>query len=150
MPILIFLALPLVEIAAFILIGQAIGVVPTLLGVVLTGLLGMLVLRYQGAASLRDLRGAMARGELPGRAIADAMMIGLAGLLLLLPGYVTDALALLLLLPPVRGAIYGFLGARMVVVSSNRPYGGPHTPADPERLHRPDVIDLDDEDYRQR
>src|SRR4051794_41786223 len=103
---LTFLIVPLIEIGLFILIGQSIGIIPTLLGVLVTAIAGSLLIRWQGLAVLRDLQATMARGELPARQIGDAMLIGLGGLLLLLPGYFTDLIGLLLLIPPVRTLIY--------------------------------------------
>src|SRR5690606_779070 len=92
---LIFLVVPLIEIACFVLIGQAFGLWPTLLGVVLMAFAGALVLRLQGMALLAEIRDTMGRGMLPARALADAMLVAIAGLLLLTPGYFTDLLGLL-------------------------------------------------------
>jgi UPF0716 protein FxsA len=133
------LALPLIEIALFILIGQAIGLVPTLLGVLVAAGAGAVVIRWQGIALLRDLQATLSRGQLPARTLADAMLVGLAGLLLLIPGYFSDLVGLLLLIPPVRGFIYGQLARRMTVVSATAP-----PPSEPS------LIELDEEEWRQR
>ena len=115
--ILIFvLALPLIEIALFIVIGQAIGLWPTLLGIVLTGLLGALVLRWQGMGVIRQMQLRFSRGEMPARQMGDAVLIGLAGVLLLLPGYFTDLVGLVLLLPWTRALIYRLLVRHLKVV----------------------------------
>jgi UPF0716 protein FxsA len=139
-----FLAIPLIEIAFFVLIGQAIGLWPTLLGVVITALAGASLLRWQGMQVIADLRRTAERGELPGRQIADAMLIGLAGLLLLLPGYFSDLIGILLLLPPVRALIYRQLSRRFRVVPAAQwsASGGPG------RLSG--SIDLDEDDWRER
>jgi UPF0716 protein FxsA len=139
-----FLAIPLIEIAFFVLIGQAIGLWPTLLGVVITALAGASLIRWQGMQVIADLRRTAQRGELPGRQIADAMLIGLAGLLLLLPGYFSDLIGILLLLPPVRGLIYQQLSRRFRVVPAAQ-WGASSGPG---RLGG--TIDLDDEDWRER
>src|SRR5688572_11172526 len=107
--VIFVLALPLIEIALFIVIGQAIGLWPTLLGIVLTGLAGALVLRWQGMGVVREMQARFSRGEMPARQMGDAVLIGLAGVLLLLPGYFTDLIGLLLLLPWTRAAIYRLL-----------------------------------------
>ena len=138
--VLTFLALPLIEIALFIKLGQMFGVLPTLLGVIASAILGGLVIRMQGLSLMAEIRATMGRGQLPARSITDAMMVFFAGVLLLIPGYFTDLIAILLLLPPVRELIYGFLKTRMVVVntghgSQGAPSSGPRT------------IDLDDDDY---
>ena len=136
---------PLVEIAFFVIIGNAIGLWPTLLGVLVTALAGSFILRYQGMALFNEIRGTMARGGLPARALADAMMVGIAGVLLLTPGYFTDLLGITLLIPPVRSAIYAFLKSRIQVISPVTPGYGPAY-----RRGRDNTIDLDDEDWRQR
>ena len=133
------LALPLIEIALFILIGQAIGLLPTLFGIVLTGIIGAMVLRWQGVAAVRELQARMQRGEMPARQMGDTMLIGLGGLLLLLPGYFTDLVGLLLLLPWTRELIYRLLARNMKVVEVSTSY----RPVD-----QPELIDLDRRDWR--
>jgi UPF0716 protein FxsA len=93
----------------------------------------------QGLALLTEIRQTMGRGQLPARAMGDAIMVGVAGALLIAPGYFTDLLGILLLVPPVRSLIYRFLAARMTVVTPAR-----------MRPQRPGVIDLDDSDWRPR
>jgi UPF0716 protein FxsA len=137
----VFLAVPLIEIALFILIGQAIGVVLTLLGVLITAIAGSLLIRWQGMAALRDMQAAMSRGELPARQMGDAMLIGLGGLLLLLPGYFSDALGLLLLIPWTRELLYRLLARNFRVVEVG-PAG--YRPVDPS------LIELDETDWRSR
>lgn len=137
---LTFLAVPLIEIALFILIGGAIGVVPTLLGVLLTAIAGAVLIRWQGISLLRDLQATLNRGELPARQLGDAMLIGLGGLLLLLPGYFSDLIGLLLLIPATRSLIYRLLATRFRVVSAG---GAPF-------VRDPNLIDLDDSGWRDR
>jgi len=140
MVFLTFLIVPLIEIALFIVIGRAIGVVPTLLGVLLTAVIGSLLIRWQGVSLLRELQTKLSRGELPGRQVGDAMFIGLGGLLLLLPGYFTDFIGLLLLLPWTRELIYRQLAKRFRVVSA----AATPFPSEPGR------IDLDQSNWRER
>ena len=137
--LLFILALPIIEIALFIAIGQAFGLVPTLLGIFITGALGVLVLRWQGMGGLRLLQERLGRGELPGRAMGDAVLIGLAGLLLVLPGYFTDLVGLLLLLPWTRGLLYALLARHLRVVEVGT--GG-------YREVDPDIIELERTDWR--
>lgn len=137
--LLLVLLLPLIEIALFVVVGQAIGLWPTLLGVVLTGLIGALVLRWQGTAALREMQFRLQRGEMPARAMGDTMLIGLGGVLLLLPGYFTDLIGLLLLLPWTRELIYRLLARNLRVVEVSTAY---RRPGDPE------LIDLDRSDWR--
>jgi UPF0716 protein FxsA len=132
-------AVPLIEIGLFIVIGQAIGLVPTLLGVLISAIAGALLIRWQGLAVLRDMQATVQRGEVPGRQIADAMLIGLGGLLLIVPGYFTDAVGLLLLIPPLRGLLYRALASRVRVVSEPSV-----PPADPQ------LVELDPGNWRDR
>lgn len=147
MVLLIFLSVPLIEIALFVLIGQAIGLWATLLGVLVAAVAGALVLRVQGMALLNEIRETMGRGTLPARALADAMLVAIAGVLLLTPGYFTDLLGILLLIPPVRSGIYALLKRRMRVVSTAYTGYGLQTE---QRLQDSGTIDLDDEDWRRR
>lgn len=146
----IFVMVPIIEIALFILIGQAIGLWPTLLGVLVTAVIGSAVLRVQGASLIAEIRATVGRGALPARAIAEAMMVGIAGVLLLTPGYFTDTMGLLLLIPPIRGALYDWLKTRVsVVATSSMSYSS--SPNVPRPAPGPDdVVDLDDDEWRRR
>ena len=139
------LALPLLEIAGFVVVGRAVGVFATLGLVLLAGVVGILVLRAKGMALPFQLRAAVERGELPGRSIADAMLVALAGGLLIIPGFVTDIVALLLLLPPVRNLIYKALSRRLKVVSSYDVTVGAR-PA----YRTDDTIELESDQWRDR
>lgn len=143
---LLFLVVPLIEIACFVLIGNAIGLWPTLAGVLVTAIIGSLVLRFQGMSIINEIRTTVGRGELPARAIADAMMIGLAGILLLTPGYFTDLLGILLLIPPLRSALYAYLRSRVKVVatSSSSSFGFAQRRVDEG------TVDLDSDEWRKR
>jgi UPF0716 protein FxsA len=140
------LALPLVEIALFIVVGNAIGLWATLGVVVLAGLVGALALRWQGISTVTRLRSSINGGQLPAQSVADAMMIGLAGVLLIIPGFFSDIVALLLLLPPVRAAIYAFLRSRVRVVTTTTGYGEGFGPRSLDN----DTIELDSDEYRPR
>lgn len=93
------------EIALFVQVGQWIGLGPTVLAVVATTLLGAALLRAQGLGALRRAQAALDRRELPVKELFDGACILVGGLLLILPGFLTDALGLLLLLPPVRALL---------------------------------------------
>jgi len=114
MPVLLlFVLLPLLEIAGFVIVGGWIGLWPTLALVVLAAILGVAVIRRQGAGLAFDLRGEMGQVRDPLSPMAHRAMKVLAGGLLILPGFVSDLAAGLLLLPPVRQAIINALAARM-------------------------------------
>lgn len=142
----VFMIVPLIEIAFFVVIGNTIGLWPTLAGVLITAVAGSLILRWQGLQLLNEIRSSMGQGRLPARALADAMMVAVAGVLLLTPGYFSDLIGILLLIPPVRTLIYRFLASRVQVVATTttQSYGfGPRRVED-------DTIELGDDEYRPR
>src|SRR3546814_10773500 len=96
------MGMPLREIAVFIQVGSAIGVWPTIARTVATTRAGSLLLRAQGLATLLRARAQMDKGELPAREMLEGVCLVLAGGLLTVPGFVTDTLGLLLVIPPVR------------------------------------------------
>ncbi|MGF1591866.1 MAG: FxsA family protein [Kiloniellaceae bacterium] len=101
----VFIGLPLLEIAVFIEVGGAVGLWPTIAATIATALAGSLLLRTQGLAALARARAQMDRGELPAREMFEGVCLVLAGALLLVPGFVTDAIGLLLFVPPLREAL---------------------------------------------
>jgi UPF0716 protein FxsA len=113
---LLLVAVPIIEIALFIEVGGWIGLWPTLAIVVLTAMAGTYLLRMQGLATLGELQRRLRAGEDPSPVLAHGAMVLVAGVLLLTPGFFTDALGLALLVPPVRDAVIRFLRARMTVV----------------------------------
>lgn len=112
-----FLLWPLVEIALFVVIGGAIGLWSTLLIVIGTGVAGVWILQRLGLRNAERLRREMGRMRDPLGAAGDGVLKALAALLLILPGYLTDGLGLILLLPPVRRVLIGALAQRVGVVS---------------------------------
>lgn len=115
-----FLLVPLIEIALFITVGQAIGIWPTLLIVVLTAIAGTTLLRSQGLGVLRDLQGRMNTLSDPSEPLMHGAMILFAGALLLTPGFFTDTVGLALMVPAVRSAIANQIRARMTVVTTTQ------------------------------
>lgn len=118
----LFLAVPLIEIALFIQVGGAIGLVPTLAVVVLTAILGTALVRSQGAQAMAQLRRSFDELRDPAEPLANGAMILFSGALLLTPGFFTDAVGLLLLVPGVRKRIYDHVRSRVEVQSFE--YGG--------------------------
>jgi UPF0716 protein FxsA len=103
--VLLFIVVPLVELFVIIEVGQAIGVLPTIALLLLDSVLGAALLRSQGRAAWRRFNLALAEGRVPHREAFDGGLIIFGGALLLTPGFVTDIVGLLLLLPPTRAAI---------------------------------------------
>lgn len=118
------LALPLVEIGLFVTLGAKLGLWLTLGWVVLTGVLGVLLLKSMALAGGETLRRGFQEGlQDPLSPLAHRALVGVAAVLLILPGFFTDALGLVLLLPPVRAVIIKGLAGRMrgVVVMRRGP-----------------------------
>jgi UPF0716 protein FxsA len=107
--VLLFIVVPLVELYVIIQVGQAIGVLPTIGLLFLDSVLGAVLLRSQGRAVWMRFNTALAEGRVPARETFDGAMVIFGGALLLTPGFITDIVGLLLLIPPTRAALRGFL-----------------------------------------
>ncbi len=136
----LFVAVPLIEIALFIQIGGAIGLLPTLVIVVLTAILGTALVRSQGGQALRELQSAFNDLRDPSEPLAHGAMILFAGALLLTPGFFTDAIGFSLLIPGVRKAAFEALRKRVTVQGFTAQSGPAETP---RHTRRPDTIDGD-------
>ena len=98
----LILALPFLEIAGFVVIGGRIGLGLTLLWLLAAGLLGLALIRHGGLNALLKLQTALNEGREPGHSLIDGAAMVAAGLLLIVPGFASDALALILILPTTR------------------------------------------------
>ncbi|MDQ0220081.1 membrane protein FxsA [Peribacillus cavernae] len=103
--LLLLIVIPAVEIAVLLLSGRTIGVWPTLLLIISTGLIGAFLAKQQGLETLRKAQEQMRYGQLPGDALLDGICILIGGTFLLTPGFVSDLIGLVLLLPPTRKII---------------------------------------------
>lgn len=124
---MIFVALPLIEIALFIQVGGLIGLWPTLALVLAAAVIGTAIMRGQGANALIEVQRAFAEMRDPSRPLAHGMMIMIAGILLVIPGFFTDFLGLLLLIPPVRRALLKNMASRVEIRRAG-PARDPHRP----------------------
>ncbi|WP_460019529.1 FxsA family protein [Magnetospira thiophila] len=111
--VLTFVFVPLAEIALFIEVGDQIGVWPTIGATIATALIGTSIMRLQGRATFERARQSMDRGEMPVDEALDGVLLLLSGALLLTPGFFTDSLGFLLLLPPLRAWLRGQFRSRM-------------------------------------
>lgn len=151
MPIAVGLLIwPLIEIALFVTLGGWLGLWITLAIVLGTAVAGIMLMRWRGLRAVADLRAQVRNMRNPLPDMADQAIFMLAGMLLILPGFLTDILGLLLLLPPVRSALIVLAAQRVVVhggpgARGARPRGqedvidGEFTPIDEtaERLRKP-------------
>lgn len=99
---ILFTALPLLEIAGFVVIGGRIGLGLTLLWLLVAAMLGLALIRHGGLNALIKLQTALNEQREPGHSLIDGAVMVVAGLLLIVPGFVTDFLAVILLLPATR------------------------------------------------
>src|ERR1700704_1267113 len=100
--VLLFIVVPIAELYVIIQVGEAIGVLPTLALLLADAVLGSLLLRHQGRGAWRRFKEALAQLRFPGKEVADGVLIVIGGPLLLAPGFITDIVGILLLIPPTR------------------------------------------------
>ena len=137
-----FVAVPLVEIYVIIQVGQVIGAWWTIALLVADSILGSWLVKREGGRAWRALRVALAEGRMPARELADGALIVIGGTLMLTPGFVSDVLGVLFILPftrPLgRRLLARFIGRRMVVAAMP----GPGQGHGPRTQHRPgpDVV----------
>ncbi len=114
MPVVMaMLVWPLVEIALFVTLGGWLGLWLTLVTVLGTGIAGVALMRWRGLRAMADVRGQVRQMANPLPLVADQAVFMLAAMLLILPGFLTDFLGLLLLIPPVRATLIAGLARRM-------------------------------------
>ncbi len=101
----LFIIIPIIEITVIMQVGALLGVWPTVAIVMLSAWLGAKYVRQQGLATLQSVQTKMAQGEMPSGEIVTGLMLLVAGVLLVTPGFVTDILGLSLLIPAVRKSI---------------------------------------------
>ena len=142
------------EMSAFIYIGGEIGGLFTLLGIFVTAIIGLSLLKSQGGAVMTKIRADLAQGHAPVGSIADSLSLAVGGILMLIPGYVTDAVGILLFMPGVRTVAGAWILHHLV--TSNRFKGFVHvdgragfsTRRTKPFHHTDDVIDGDATEYQ--
>mgnify|MGYP001812549053 FL=1 len=115
---ILFIVVPLVELYLIIEIGSMIGALWTVLLVVLTAVIGVSLLRIQGLSTLNRARNSMAMGTMPAMEMMEGMALAVGGALLITPGFITDTLGFLCLIPATRRAMIRYLMARSVMIGS--------------------------------
>ncbi len=113
--LILFIAMPIIEIAVLLRVGAALGWFPTLGIVVLTAVVGTAMLRQQGLATLNKARQRMGAGEMPAQQMLEGVLLMVGGVLLLTPGFVTDAFGFACLLPWSRQWLAKKIASRSVV-----------------------------------
>ena len=103
--ILIFIIVPLMEILLLIEIGSRIGTLNTIFIIILTGILGGFMMRHQGFTIIRNIQEDLSQGRMPTGELINGALVLVGGILLLTPGFFTDAVGFVLLIPATRGFI---------------------------------------------
>ena len=103
--LILLLALPFAEIAVFIAVGSELGILRTLALMILSAIIGVMIVRHQGIGHLRRLRENIRSGEPPVADLLHTVLLVVAGICLVIPGFITDAAGLALLIPPLRSAV---------------------------------------------
>ncbi|EAQ52494.1 MULTISPECIES: FxsA family protein [Vibrio] len=121
--LLLFIFVPIIEIGLFIQVGGFLGLWLTIALVLITAFVGASLVRSQGIQTLMSVQGRLQQGEMPAQQILEGVMLAVAGVLLLTPGFMTDALGMLVLLPAPRAMIAKKMMEKMVVTNMS---GGFH------------------------
>ena len=117
---LAFTLIPVSEIYILITIGGQIGILPSIALVILTGIVGASLARSQGLQTLGRIRDSFQQGLVPGEELLNALLIAIAGVVLLTPGFLTDAAGLFLLIPATRTLCREWLKRRIELVYAQR------------------------------
>ena len=120
---LAFTIIPVSEIYILITIGGQIGILPSIGLVILTGIVGASLARSQGLQTLGRIRDSFQQGVVPGEELLNALLIAIAGIVLLTPGFLTDAAGLFLLIPATRTLCREWLKRRMELIYAQRNAG---------------------------
>lgn len=127
--LLLFILVPIIEMTVLIKVGSHIGALATIGLVFLTAILGVTLIRKQGLETSLKAQEKMRRGELPASEVAEGLMLLFAGLCLMMPGFITDIIGGLLLIPPLRrlfaaGLLVNFIASMVKKGSKWAPNGG--------------------------
>ena len=107
--LLMFILIPIAEMVVLIKVGGLIGAIPTVGLVVLTATIGVWLLKREGLATINRVQEKMANGELPGKELLEGVMLIIGGALLLTPGFITDAIGFVCLIPWLRQPVASWL-----------------------------------------
>ena len=119
---LLFLAsligIPLIEILVFVEVGSEIGALNTVIITIVTAIIGVALIRIQGLGVLMRARATLDRQEAPVNEIFEGIFLAVAGLFLIIPGFVTDTIGFLLLIPPLRRSLASYMARRSNIVAA--------------------------------
>ena len=112
--VLLFIVVPIAELFVIIQVGEAIGVLPTIALLIADSILGSVLMKAQGRTAWRRFNAAVAEGRIPHREVLDGALVIFGGALLLTPGFISDILGALLLLPPTRALVRALVARRIL------------------------------------
>ncbi len=144
----LFIGVPLIEIYLFIELGGLIGALPTVLLIIVTALIGVSLLRAQGFNTMAKFQQEVATGQLPATTMLEGVALILGGALLLTPGFLTDSIGFLCLIPFTRQTIIAWAIKNMKVTSRGFSSTGPARPHDPNVIEG-EIIENDKKPYDQ-
>lgn len=121
---ILFVVIPIVEIAVLMQIGSLLGAWPTVAIVILTAWFGAKNVRQQGLSTMQSVQHKMHAGEMPSNEIITSFLLLVAGVLLITPGFITDAFGLLLLVPAVRNILLVNVQKHMATSASAKTFNG--------------------------
>ena len=102
--IVVFIIMPIIELAVLLKVGTLIGIVPTLVLVISTGIIGVWLIRKQGFYLMLDMRREMEQGQFPADQLIEGVFIIIAGAFLITPGFITDIIGFSILIPEIRAS----------------------------------------------
>jgi UPF0716 protein FxsA len=149
--VLVFIVVPIAELYVIIKVGEAIGAVPTIAILIADSIVGSMLLRHQGRGAWRRFNEALREGRQPAREVLDGALVIFGGAFLITPGFLTDIIGIVLLLPPTRAAVrrvlVGYFSRRFVVSTARRAAGRGGRPPQPDAQAAHDVegtaVDVD-------
>jgi UPF0716 protein FxsA len=142
---LLFIIVPIIEISVLMQVGEWLGAWPTVAIVIVTAWLGAKNVRQQGIATLNSVQTKMAQGQMPSDEIVTGLLLLVAGVTLITPGFVTDAFGLLLLVPYVRKALVAVVQKHMVSVNTQQSSFGFHN----QQFHQESPFEQSNSEQRQ-
>jgi len=137
----LFIAMPILEIYVLIKVGSSIGAPLTIGIVILTAIVGTWMLRAQGLSTLNKAKNRLSGGQVPAFEMMEGLALGVGGALLLTPGFVTDTIGFVCLIPFTRRMLVNALSKRVKVasVSGFAASGGDKSPFDRPTASKPEI-----------
>ncbi|MCB1902976.1 MAG: FxsA family protein [Gammaproteobacteria bacterium] len=143
--LLLFVGIPLTELYFLIQVGAEIGAIPTITLTVFTAVLGGMMVRVQGFSTLLRVRDALSREEMPALEILEGAVLLVTGVMLLLPGFITDAIGFILLVPPIRRALLVYFLKHSGILQRQPPFRQPEQNKENTRVIEGEFRQVDDD-----